>query len=55
MKRVHTHLDEMIKHNSNIAFVIHNITAKGGEERMCSMIANYLQAQGYNISIFSTK
>lgn len=53
MKRVHTHLDEMIKHNSNIAFVIHNITAKGGEERMCSMIANYLQAQGYNISIFS--
>ena len=43
----------MTKHNRNIAFVIHNITAKGGEERMCSMIANYLQAQGYNISIFS--
>ena len=43
----------MNKHNRNIAFVIHNITAKGGEERMCSMIANYLQAQGYNISIFS--
>ena len=41
----------MNKHNRNIAFVIHNITAKGGEERMCSMIANYLQAQGYNTSL----
>lgn len=43
----------MIKSRKKVVFVINDITAKGGEERMCSIIANYLNEHGYDVSIFS--
>lgn len=43
----------MLNGKKSVVFVIYNITAKGGEERMCSIIANYLQEHGHRVSIIS--
>lgn len=37
----------------NIVFFIQNMSRAGGSERVCSIIANYLDQQGYNITILS--
>ncbi len=39
--------------NNSVVFLINDITALGGTERMCSMIANELCAAGFNITIIS--
>lgn len=36
-----------------ICFTIQNVNAQGGEERMCTMLANYLADEGYFVSIVS--